>query len=823
MTASALFEIDPGTGTYGAPGVAQDAAASSVINCRVASVSGVNSIEWRIFGTHGGNFPALGYSGNPPKQIATFTLPGGLGQAYGIECKVNGGVSPAGDLKKSAVYVLDAAGNRPFFHGETFEADALHGVIPRLNTNVPITGVSVPTNNTVWVDAVNGSAGGTAGDLNDPFQTIAQGIAAAIALLPTAVNPVAVKVRSGVYTEAPITIPSFVTLIGDGGTNATIITASTTTAALIVCSANSSLDGFQIQGADGAGGIGISHTAAGALAYVKSCIVCDCTTAISAAGAGVQLSLRQVDVTRAAGETLTTAITATAAATISAFDARVIGVAGAMITTAFVADGAGSKIVVSGHREEYATDGFLVKNTGECLITSGLSNNCTNALRFDTTGGTINISSTVVTGTTAWNVLVDGTGATAFLTTSDVLWDDKISFPSGWAGWFGNLLDQNESSFDVAGELRVGRAEAPAESSFGGGDSHTNGMAVKTNTNLTAGVWNDVTTEAASPSGSTFFAFAGTAVDNCLFVGSDTSQAARGLKLLVSSPVVGGVIDCEYWNGAAWVSFEWMTALADSPYTTSAKALFAAAVDYQMRFGPQASAAASTLDGDTKYWIRFRVTSVLTTRPQLEQIKLHTSHFEINREGFDEFFGAARKYRVINVNSNTFVGIGVSSPADQDLFVGTVGAVGLENNSFAQNVDRQAGIGIPVPFELDTSHPGRLRINWQPADAAAGNVVWRAVISSIGAADVLATSSPGSLSETIVSATSAAPGVAGQGVAVEMDLDFSGIVTSDLSVLSIMIQRQGTSGSDTYGASAIIRPGGIQLRGLTWCDGEPLV
>jgi hypothetical protein len=56
-----------------------------------------------------------------------------------------------------------------------------------------------------------------------------------------------------------------------------------------------------------------------------------------------------------------------------------------------------------------------------------------------------------------------------------------------------------------------------------------------------------------------------------------------------------------------------------------------------------------------------------------------------------------------------------------------------------------------------------------------------------------------------------------------MDLDFSGIVTSDLTTLSIMIQRQGTSGSDTYGAAAIIRPGGIQLRGLAWADGEPMV
>jgi hypothetical protein len=127
MSASALFEIDPGTGVYGAAGVAQDAAASAVINCRIASVSGVNSIEWRITGTHGGNKPALSFSGNPVKQIATFTLPGGLGQAYGIECKVNGGVSPAGDLKTSAVWHHPAAEHQCSHHGR-FRADQQHRV-----------------------------------------------------------------------------------------------------------------------------------------------------------------------------------------------------------------------------------------------------------------------------------------------------------------------------------------------------------------------------------------------------------------------------------------------------------------------------------------------------------------------------------------------------------------------------------------------------------------------------------------------------------------------------------------------------------------------
>jgi hypothetical protein len=821
--ASALFEIDPGTGSYGAPGVAQNAAASATINCRLASVSGVYQIEWRITGTHGGNFPALTYSGNPVKQIATFTLPGGLGQAYGIECKVNGGVSPAGDLKTSAVYVLDAAGNRPFFTTETFESDATHGIIPRLNTNVPITGVSVPTNDVVWVDGINGSAGGTAGDLNDPFQTITQGIAAAAALTPTAINPVAILVHPGVYTEAPLTLPAFVTLKSVGGRGTTIIEASTTTSPLVTGSANSCIEGFALTGADGAGGIAILLAVAGSMSILR-CKIYDCTTGISATGAGAIVDAREVDITREAGQTLGTAFSCTAAANLKIVDSTAAGVPGTLITEGFKCDGLGSLLTIADCTVVFSVDGVHISNDGTIGAAIGFLNNCTNGIHIAATNGLLSIASMSIFDATTWNILVEG--PTAQLITSDLLMFPipgliSLHATADWDGtWFAR---DGENSFNVENELRVGSAQRPAEASFGGGDSHTLGMVVKTNTNGTAGAWNDLTTEAASSTGSTFFAFAGTAVDNCLYVGSDISQDALGLKLLCTAAVSGGAIDCEYYNGATWVAFDWMTSLADSPYTTSAKALFAAAVDYQMRFGPQAGAATLLLDGDTKYWMRFRVTSVLTTRPQLEQIKLHSSHFEINREGFNEFFGMARKWRVVNVNSNTFVGIGVSSPTDQDLFVGAVGAVGLENNSFVQNLDRQAGIGIPNPFELDTSHKGRLRINWQPATAAAGNVVWRAVVSTIQSDDLLATSSPGSLTEEIVSAVSAAPGVADQGVVVEMELDFSAIVTSDLTTLSIMIQRQGSSGSDTYGAAAIIRPGGIQLRGLAWADGEPMV
>ena len=142
MTASAQFQISVNGGAYAAPGVAVDAPPSATVACRIVSMSGVDpaSILWTNFGTHAPSqaqlVPAL--SGSPLGQIATFTLPAtATGQAYGIQCTVNGGYGVtgiAGTTVTSAAYCLNAAGVRPVFIGELWEASSTHGVVDRINS-----------------------------------------------------------------------------------------------------------------------------------------------------------------------------------------------------------------------------------------------------------------------------------------------------------------------------------------------------------------------------------------------------------------------------------------------------------------------------------------------------------------------------------------------------------------------------------------------------------------------------------------------------------------------------------------------------------------
>jgi hypothetical protein len=135
MAASALFQLEVDSVGYGTAGDALDADAVDTINARLASTAGVDSVVWRIIGTHGVASPTLTTSGSPSGQIVTLTLGTATanprGQAYGLECKVNGGSGREnGDTRTSAIYVLNSRGTRPPFFGEVTERDDAYGIVP---------------------------------------------------------------------------------------------------------------------------------------------------------------------------------------------------------------------------------------------------------------------------------------------------------------------------------------------------------------------------------------------------------------------------------------------------------------------------------------------------------------------------------------------------------------------------------------------------------------------------------------------------------------------------------------------------------------------
>lgn len=115
--------------------------ASSTVTLALISTSGARTIAWSIVGNHaeGVTNPTITPAGTPSGATATFAIPSGAGQAYLVQCVINGGVDETGQevtnyTKTAIVGVLSATtGLVPFVNGEVFERSATHGYTEALN------------------------------------------------------------------------------------------------------------------------------------------------------------------------------------------------------------------------------------------------------------------------------------------------------------------------------------------------------------------------------------------------------------------------------------------------------------------------------------------------------------------------------------------------------------------------------------------------------------------------------------------------------------------------------------------------------------------
>lgn len=168
MAASAAFSIN------GTSSGAVIVTPSTTVNLAVLSVTGVRSIEWRIVAGSDPSIaaPVITPAGSPLGATATLAFTtesvAGLGLAWLIECKVNGG-TPLGsneieeDLKKTMVFGK-ANSNLilPLVYGEEFERHATLGVYPDVNKALKNVGGGAGSQNLSSVLGFGASAGGVA-------------------------------------------------------------------------------------------------------------------------------------------------------------------------------------------------------------------------------------------------------------------------------------------------------------------------------------------------------------------------------------------------------------------------------------------------------------------------------------------------------------------------------------------------------------------------------------------------------------------------------------------------------------------------------------
>jgi len=145
--------------------------------------------------------------------------------------------------------------------------------------------------------------------------------------------------------------------------------------------------------------------------------------------------------------------------------------------------------------------------------------------------------------------------------------------------------------------------------------------------------------------------------------------------------------------------------------------------------------------GTDYYWVRFRISSDITTAPIFEQFKLHTNTFEPNEDGWVEYRGKARPIGQLGLSfsaSRPFAG----NMQSQSLWINEGLAVGYTNNKFTTVTDI-TGIEGYLPFDTDTSSP--IILQWAGLFSISHTPEFTIKWGWVKQGDVYYTSDPGAL------------------------------------------------------------------------------
>jgi hypothetical protein len=364
----------------------------------------------------------------------------------------------------------------------------------------------------------------------------------------------------------------------------------------------------------------------------------------------------------------------------------------------------------------------------------------------------------------------------------------------------------------VLGCLSVGTVNHGSECAFGEGNYLVKNLHVYSNTDGETGTWGNHDDEAMSESGSTFSAFPALTTNACLYFGH--LSKFYGCKVVVNTALPtteSANIVIEYWNGSSWIEISCMVTKAVSPYTSYALDIFERAQTDQIRLGNYTGWTTKSLNGMDVHWIRFRLTAPITATPLLEQIKLHTNSFRIGPDGTEEYFGGSRKGEVLPWDI-TMAHPASASPANYDLYISDKLNSGRIENRFANNATDRTGLILPVPTDIDTSYPIKLRIISATISDSSGDVNWDIRYKFIDNADSIYGSTadaPSSAGETLVTLVDTPPTTKDTlhisdwaELPITMAKIRPEIPTAKPSLLAITIERIGTE--DSYGADIAI-------------------
>jgi len=532
--------------------------------------------------------------------------------------------------------------------------------------------------------------------------------------VPTSNNPWQVTVGAGVYDEDPFTVPSYTTL---SASLSAVINANDEMVPLITLSDKSVLFGGKIS--DGPGSSCGVYVPTGVQANIFRTIIEGSQSGVIVDGVGASVSMQSVFIS---GGVLNGLIVTNAAS--------------AFICAVEFLDGPATAISVLNSE----------LNLSNCHIFDS-----TVGIELD--GANVNINDVFLTGCDVAIKLnngaaISGTGVSAVNSIShDIEQLDNLSSVRISSSLFDSSklkiinqsvvnIDFNDmlsssAGYNVSQNLSVGRPERGTSAALGEGAEYVREMLVYTENTLSQFV--DVSSAAQDPNGPTF-TFPGVLPGNKIYISVDLQKSSDfvkfyGVRQNIQSACVpgGGEIEVQYWDGLTWLSAGHMTTESSPNYLPSGEKIFQSAGDFQTRFDSFISAGWVKNDppalGINRYWIRFNITTGITTAPVFNQFKIHSNNFSVDVDGWTQYYGTGRP---IN-NLPWYLGLikpAFSSANTQDVATGKSVDIGRDQNSFPKVGINRIGLCVYIPFDCDTSTS--IRIVWSVATSnnSGGDIYW---------------------------------------------------------------------------------------------------
>lgn len=560
-----------------------------------------------------------------------------------------------------------------------------------------------------------------------------------------------ILVSAGQYIENnPLIGKEYVNICAIGDYQTTRIEAANPNEDLFTMAKFFTIDGFAFWGVTGAANYAINQSISG-LTSVSRCYFAECSNGIKLNHPGGQMAVDSCGIYSLAYPMIDGIYVSAGEMNINTFVASFGNVTNLIMVSGIAAVAVINNVISS---LSTLTNGIVVKDLGdvdingarllnmstglECdggsrtnINASRIENASVDGVRINDVGinTSLNILSTIIDGSAGFdiNILSNTALLTGFAKTSI----DKFNFVSG-AKIYSTIIDvkEDDEGFNVLGELHVGIPERGAESVFGEGDSYTRGMKVYT---FDGSSYIDVSDAAGSASVSTFTfpnVNSGTAIYVASSLHDDIDKLKhQGIKTKINTAMSlgGGELQTQYYNGSSWEVFNKMEIGADDDYFSNADAIFEDVVNlnhhirYDIMLANDGWVKNDPVSfGTDLFWVRFIITSNIITAPVFEQFKLHTSRFEINKNGFVEYFGDARPIGQLPLSlslGRPFEG----TMQNQDLYSSQNVGVGGSTNKFTTTTDKLGVCGF-LPFDVDTSSP--LNLIWSGHPNTTGTYEW---------------------------------------------------------------------------------------------------